>query len=204
MTVAGLLWTCAMAIDLKAQKKELIFGGKPQFVGVASWYGEDHQGKLMANGKPFDRHKMTAAAWNLPLGTVVQVVNRKNGKSVIVTITDRGPHQRLNRAIDLSEAAAKKLDFIRDGLTTVFISRIPVGKLESAKIQAMLTEPAQYQMAARFSFRAIAPAAPAKVTVIEAVTTKEASLSPAASGALVETGLVQDNGQTEGRLDVKI
>jgi rare lipoprotein A len=95
----------------------------------------------MANGKPFDRRKLTAAAWNLPLGTVVQVVNLKNGKSVVVRVTDRGPHPRLNRAIDLSEAAAEKLDFIKEGLTQVFISRVPQGLLESAEITAKLVEP---------------------------------------------------------------
>src|SRR3989304_3850205 len=82
----------------RAQKeKKGIWEEKPQYVGIASWYGKQHQGLKMANGKPFDRRKLTAAAWNLPLGTVLHVVNLKNGKSVVVTVTDRGPPQRLKR-----------------------------------------------------------------------------------------------------------
>ena len=152
--VAGLLWTSTLAAAPAPQPtreqvfeqalKKLVkakFGGKTQYIGIASWYGKQHQGLKMANGKPFDRRKMTAAAWNMPLGTVVKVVNLKNGKSVMVTITDRGPHPRLNRAIDLSEAAAAELGYIKEGLTPVFISRVPRGRFESAQITAQLVEP---------------------------------------------------------------
>ena len=139
--VAGLLWTSTLAAAPTPKGKQAIFGGKPQYVGIASWYGKQHQGLKMANGKPFDRRKLTAAAWNMPLGTVVRVVNLKNGKSVTVTITDRGPHPRLSRAIDLSEAAAIELGYIGEGLTSVFISRVPAGRFESAEITAELIEP---------------------------------------------------------------
>ncbi len=152
--VAGLLWTSALAAAPMPQPtraqvfeqalKKLVkakFGGKTQYIGIASWYGKQHQGLKMANGKPFDRRKMTAAAWNIPLGTLVRVVNLKNGNSVVVTITDRGPHPRLSRAIDLSEAAAIKLDYVHAGLTSVFVSILPSGKFESAKITAELIEP---------------------------------------------------------------
>lgn len=146
--VAGLLWTSALAAApapkpgslIQAVKK--VFGSKPRYVGVASWYGKQHQGLKMANGKPFDRRKMTAAAWNIPLGTVVRVVNLHNGNSVNVTITDRGPHPRLSRAIDLSEAAAIELDYIDKGLASVFIIPVPKGQFESAEITAQLIEPA--------------------------------------------------------------
>jgi rare lipoprotein A (peptidoglycan hydrolase) len=137
--VAGLLWTSTLAAA--PAPKKLVFGGKPQYVGIASWYGKQHQGLTMANGKPFDRRKLTAAAWNIPLGTVVRVVNLKNGNAVNVTITDRGPHPRLSRAIDLSEAAAIKLDYIKKGLTPVFIIPVAKGQFESAKIMAQLIEP---------------------------------------------------------------
>lgn len=144
--VAGLLWTSAStaAPAPKAVKvaKKKVFGGKPKYVGVASWYGKQHQGRKMANGQPFDRRKMTAAAWNIPLGTVVRVVNLKNGNSVDVTVTDRGPHPRLSRAIDLSEAAATELDYIGTGLTSVFIIPVPKAHFESAAITAQLIEPA--------------------------------------------------------------
>jgi rare lipoprotein A len=140
--VAGLLWTSALAAAPPPKNVKNIFGGKPKYVGIASWYGKQHQGRKMANGKPFDRNKMTAAAWNIPLGTVVRVINLENGNSVDVTITDRGPHPRLRRAIDLSEAAAKKLDYIKKGLTSVFVIPVPKGQFESAEITAHLTEPA--------------------------------------------------------------
>src|SRR5260370_10782374 len=71
--------------------------GKTNFVGIASWYGQQHQGLKMANGKRFDRRKLTAASWYVPLGTVLRVVNRENGRSGTVTVTDLGPNFHLHR-----------------------------------------------------------------------------------------------------------
>lgn len=89
-------------------------------VGVASWYGRGHQGRIMANGKPFDCRALTTASRTLPLGTWIRVFNLRNGKFVDVQVTDRGPNKRLrDRILDLSEAAAKKLGFLREGLTLV-------------------------------------------------------------------------------------
>ncbi len=89
-------------------------------VGIASWYGQQHQGKIMANGKPFDSRAFTTASRTLPLGAWIRVFNLRNGKSVDVHVTDRGPNKRLRgRILDLSEAAAQKLGFQRDGLTVV-------------------------------------------------------------------------------------
>jgi rare lipoprotein A len=138
--VAGLLWTSTLAAAPAPQK--VVSGGNAQYFGMASWYGKQHQGRLMANGKPFDRRKLTAAAWNIPLGTIVRVINLVNGKAVDVTITDRGPHPRLQRAIDLSEAAAAKLDYIKSGLTRVFIVPVAKPQFESAQINAELAAPA--------------------------------------------------------------
>src|SRR5438270_7092022 len=92
----------------------------PPGAGHASWYGEDHRGKLMANGKPFDPDKLTAASWFYPLGTKVQVTLQeeptalaaKSPHTVLVVITDRGPARRLvnqGRIIDLIHAAFKEL-----------------------------------------------------------------------------------------------
>jgi rare lipoprotein A len=84
-------------------------------IGHASWYGEDHRGRKMANGQQFDPCKMTAASWFYPLGTRVMVTLREPGhepRSVIVTITDRGPAKRLvrdGRIIDLAQAPFQKL-----------------------------------------------------------------------------------------------
>jgi rare lipoprotein A len=84
--------------------------------GRAVWYGADWQGKATASGERFDRHKMTAAHRSLKMGTRVRVTNENNGKSVVVRINDRGPYGKdKRRIIDVSEAAAKKLDFIDAG-----------------------------------------------------------------------------------------
>jgi rare lipoprotein A len=89
-------------------------------VGLASWYGLQHQGKTMANGEPFDSRALTTASRTLPLGSWIRVFNLRNGKSVDVQVTDRGPNKRLRgRILDLSEAAAKRLGFKREGLTAV-------------------------------------------------------------------------------------
>ena len=83
--------------------------------GVASWYGEEHRGKLMANGKRFNPDKFTAASWFYPLGTRVQVTLTSGSqprRSVVVTITDRGPAKeflRDGRIIDLSHAPFRRL-----------------------------------------------------------------------------------------------
>ena len=83
--------------------------------GVASWYGEEHRGKLMANGRRFNPDKFTAASWFYPLGTKVAVTLASASqprRSVVVTITDRGPAKELvrdGRIIDLSHAPFRRL-----------------------------------------------------------------------------------------------
>jgi rare lipoprotein A len=93
--------------------------------GVASWYGERNQGRLMACGEPFNEHLMIAAHPTLPLGTRVRVTNLRNGRTVVVRILDRGPAVA-GRVIDLSKAAARRLRFTRRGLTPVKIRVLSV------------------------------------------------------------------------------
>jgi rare lipoprotein A len=88
--------------------------------GVASWYGDHEQGRPMACGEPFNEYAMIAAHRTLPLGTDVKVTNMRNGRSVVVRIMDRGPHVA-GRAIDLSKAAAERLQFTHQGLARVRI-----------------------------------------------------------------------------------
>src|SRR5688572_3401378 len=88
-------------------------------LGIASWYGEELAGKKMANGRPFDPSKLTCAHWDHKFGTRLKVTNIANGKSVVVVCTDRGPHKGLRRAIDLSEAAFKRIAPLKQGLTRV-------------------------------------------------------------------------------------
>jgi len=95
----------------------------------------------MANGRRFDRHKFTAASWYFPLGTTIRVVNLKNGESVVVTITDRGPNLRLNRILDLSEAAAERLDYVGQGLTSVFLIPVVSINTQPAALNSHLIAP---------------------------------------------------------------
>ena len=124
---------------------------KTKYIGTASWYGEQRQGKKMANGKPFDCYKLTAASWYFPLGTKIRVVNVKNGEFVVVTITDRGPNLRLNRIIDLSEAAAQRLGYVGQGLTPVFVYPVTSFDTKAAGFDSGLIEapasknPGEYQ-----------------------------------------------------------
>jgi rare lipoprotein A len=93
--------------------------------GLASWYGEAHRGRLMANGEKFDPDRLTAASWFYPLGTRVRVRLRSQPqRSVLVTITDRGPAKRLvneGRIIDLTHAAFKELSSPEAGLVPVTV-----------------------------------------------------------------------------------
>ena len=93
---------------------------------VASWYGAAYQGKPMANGRPFDRHALTCASWDYPLGTRLKVASRASGMAVIVIVTDRGPAKRLltTRRLDLSEAAFSRLAPLSNGLVTVTVTEL--------------------------------------------------------------------------------
>ncbi len=82
---------------------------------VASWYGQEHHGKPMANGKPFDMYAPTIAHKELPLGTKVELRNPRNGQRVVAVVTDRGPYIE-GRDVDLSYGLAKKLDMVEQGV----------------------------------------------------------------------------------------
>jgi rare lipoprotein A len=140
--VVSLLWTSPTSAAIaKANIVKAPHAPKPRYVGVASWYGADRQGRKMANGRKFDRRALTAACWYFPLGTVVRVVNLNNGNAVTVTITDRGPNLRLQRVVDLSEAAAQKLGYLDQGLTRVLITPTVLQSTEHAPIGSQLVEP---------------------------------------------------------------
>lgn len=82
--------------------------------GYASWYGERFHGRVTASGEKFNMHDLTAAHKTLPFGTRVMVHSKTTGKTVEVRINDRGPFVS-RRVIDLSYAAAKKLQMISAG-----------------------------------------------------------------------------------------
>ena len=85
---------------------------------MASFYGAEHANRRTASGARFDPDRLTAAHPTLPFGTRVRVTNLDNGRSVVVTITDRGPFRR-KRIIDVSRRAAKELGFVREGTARV-------------------------------------------------------------------------------------
>jgi len=92
--------------------------GRPMEVGLASWYGQEFQGRPTASGERFDMNDLTAAHRTLPFGTRVKVTNLENSRSVVVRVNDRGPHKP-ERIIDLSYAAARQLGMIEAGTARV-------------------------------------------------------------------------------------
>ncbi|MDD5169149.1 MAG: septal ring lytic transglycosylase RlpA family protein [Syntrophales bacterium] len=88
--------------------------------GIASWYGPSFHGHKTSCGAAFDMHKITAAHKLLPMYAKVNVTNLENGKTITLTINDRGPFVP-GRVLDLSYAAAKRLGMINKGLARVFI-----------------------------------------------------------------------------------
>lgn len=91
--------------------------------GVASWYGTKFHGRLTSSREPYDMYAMTAAHKTLPLPTYVRVRNLRNDRTIIVRVNDRGPFVN-NRIIDLSYAAARKLDMVEDGTSLVEVTAI--------------------------------------------------------------------------------
>lgn len=101
-------------------------------LGEASWYGPGFHGRKTASGEIFNQNKLTAAHPTLPLGTKAQVTDVETGRSVQVTINDRGPYVK-NRVIDLSKAAAQELGMTKEGTTTVKVEANPNEKTGSAR-----------------------------------------------------------------------
>ena len=110
--------------------------------GKASFYADRFEGRTTANGEIFTQSKPTAAHKTLPFGTMLRVTNLANGKSVIVTVNDRGPFVP-GRIIDLSKSAAKKLDFIKLGVVDVLVEVLP-DKLPDEKTVPAKTEQPEF------------------------------------------------------------
>jgi rare lipoprotein A len=100
--------------------------------GNASWYGKKFHGRPTASGEIFNMYKESAAHKTLPLGTFVRILNFSNNRQITVRINDRGPFVK-GRIIDLSYAAAKKINLIGPGVVRVKIAALgrQVGKLKS-------------------------------------------------------------------------
>lgn len=111
-----------MAILLCLYSCCCLFGSPAKSVetGLASYYGAEFHGKKTASGEIFDQEKLTCAHRKLPFGTMVKVTNLSNRKTIVVRVNDRGPWIS-GRVIDVSYAAARKLDMIAEGVIKVRI-----------------------------------------------------------------------------------
>ncbi len=93
-------------------------------IGEASYYSNKLHGKKTASGQIYNKNHFTAAHRTLPFGTKLKVTNLSNNKFVVVTINDRGPYAK-SRIIDLSLAAAKEIDMIKQGIANVQLEKQP-------------------------------------------------------------------------------
>ena len=110
----------------KKNNKSTFNKSKTVYKGISSYYGPKFHQKLTANGEIFDMYGVTAAHKEFPFNTVVRVTNKKNGRSLLIRINDRGPYVA-GRILDCSFGAAKKLGFVEEGTATVKIEVIEWG-----------------------------------------------------------------------------
>jgi rare lipoprotein A len=126
--------------------------------GLASWYGPPYHNRRGSNGEVYNMNAMTAAHRTLPLGSIVRVTNLKTGHSALVRITDRGPFIP-GRVLDLSLAAARKVDVVQPGVAAVKVevlqtpSPIETGGKWAVQIGGFPDEDAAAQIADRLKRR---------------------------------------------------
>jgi rare lipoprotein A len=119
LVMAFSLCTALSAKGVRKHKlKHKTVAVKPSNIGLASYYADKFHGRLTANGEVFDADDLTAAHRSFRFGTMLQVTNLKNNKSVVVRVNDRGPHVR-GRIVDLSNAAASEIGLGRTGTARV-------------------------------------------------------------------------------------
>jgi len=114
MEIRQLVFAGTMLLALSSCARKITETGK------GSYYADKFEGRPTASGEKFDQDKMTAAHRTLPFGTKVTVTNVANGRSVTVTVNDRGPFAA-GRVIDVSKKAARKLGMVEAGVATVKI-----------------------------------------------------------------------------------
>jgi rare lipoprotein A (peptidoglycan hydrolase) len=118
LSISPAAQSLSSAPGLIAAKVAPTINTSKNFSGNVSWYGEPFNGKKTASGKIFDMNKCTSAHRKLPFFTKVLVEDPKSGKSVIVTVLDRGPYVK-TRVMDLAREAAKRLGTLGKGITYV-------------------------------------------------------------------------------------
>src|SRR5262245_35950435 len=101
-------------------------------IGMASYYARSFQGRKTASGERYDMSHFTAAHRTYSFGTALRVTHLGNGRNVVVRVNDRGPFAR-GRIIDLSLAAARRLDMVRSGTARVSVELIETESLSTAR-----------------------------------------------------------------------
>ena len=117
-TLIFILFTLFTAGSEQPGEKSLNASGSITVKGKATYYASKFHGRRTTNGEVFSNKKFTAAHLKLPFGTIVNVTNVDNGRSVEVRVNDRGPHSKFY-IIDLSQAAAKKIGMFGKGVANI-------------------------------------------------------------------------------------
>jgi rare lipoprotein A len=170
--------------------------------GRASWYGVYFQGRRTTSGERYNRFAYTCAHKTLPFGTRLRVTNVKNGKSVVVRVSDRGPY-RHQRIIDLSEIAARPLGLVECGAATVVAEIVaaetPLGPATTPNNLAALFSADPHPTAAftTYSVPAAAEAIEAPALIAASATTTAQVITPTESvdcpaGFLIQAGSFLD------------
>ncbi len=102
-----------------------------QSKGKASYYGNKFHGRRTSDGSRYHKDSLTCAHRTLPFGTLLKVRNQKNGREVVVKVTDRGPFGP-GRIVDLSMAAAREIGMVQQGVVPVEVIR--VGHVNDSKL----------------------------------------------------------------------
>ncbi|WP_415486082.1 septal ring lytic transglycosylase RlpA family protein [Acetobacter sp.] len=116
-------WAASVRAALARRGSEVASAARNMQHGMASWYGGRFAKRKTSTGERFDPLQLTAAHPSAPLGSKLLVRSEETGRSVVVTVNDRGPYAR-GRIIDLSHAAAERLGMLNRGVAHVTVSRL--------------------------------------------------------------------------------
>lgn len=125
-----LIVSCSSALRYSTNNDESVKTSKNYKnteIGEASFYSDEYNGRITSSGEKYNMNDLTAAHPTLPFNTILRVTNLSNNKNVIVRVNDRMPDFK-DRIIDISLAAAKKIDMIKTGVQKVKIEIIKLGE----------------------------------------------------------------------------
>ena len=176
--------------------------------GIASWYGKQFHGRKTSSGEVYDMLGMTAAHPTLPIPSFVRVTNVRNGRQVVVRVNDRGPFLQ-NRLIDLSFAAATKLDYVNSGHTQVEIELIRLDDNsdvldEPVQLASTKVVPVPTRVATAPAVAPVAVTAAPQVAANTALAAGGSLGSAATDASRNEPPLVQPDGQKIGSVLPKL